>query len=211
MFIIILVFNSIFLSACNIIDTIEYFFKRTAPDAVSDEYPYELPKKTENEIRKAVEEAKEEIAKEEENRKQEEQEKQDQQILESGDLPLDALLEDTGKSFPDEPVTYTGNVENIGIKLIIDFKNKTVSGSVAMDDGIWYIDAPIVSGALIVDSETLNVTSRFDGTIGNREVGKSEPFTGSINGIISSDFGTFKGTLLETTEGVSMDFNASGK
>jgi hypothetical protein len=112
--------------------------------------------------------------------------------------------------FPDEPVIYKGSIEGVGISLIVDFGNKAVSGSISSDDGVWYIDAPIVDGS-ISDMETLELTASFDGVIGNREAGRSEPFNGSINGSISKDLKIFKGTLFEAVEGVSIEFTATSK
>ena len=112
------------------------------------------------------------------------------------------------KQFPDEPVTYYGNIEGVVVKLIVNFNNKTVSGSISEDDGVWYIDAPIVEG-VIDNMDTLSITTLFEGVIGNKEAGRSEPVCGFVYGNISKDLSEFDGTLLETTEGISIVFTAT--
>jgi len=119
----------------------------------------------------------------------------------------DTSLEEK-KQFPDEPVTYSGNIEGVVVELIVNFNNKTVSGSISEDDGVWYIDAPIVEG-VIDNIDTLSITTLFEGVVGNREAGRSEPFCGSVYGNISKDLSRFDGTLLETTEGISIAFTAT--
>ena len=112
------------------------------------------------------------------------------------------------KMFPDEPVNYYGNIEGVVVKLIVNFKNRSVSGSVSQDDGVWYVNAPIVDG-VIENINTLSIMTSFKGVIGNREAGREEAFSGSIYGNISEDLRIFEGTLLETVEGVSIEFTAT--
>ena len=114
------------------------------------------------------------------------------------------LTEEEEKLFPDEPITYSGNLWDVGIDLIVDFKTKVVSGSLNQS-GDPYVNAEIDG---TINIETFKVTTTFSGVVGAPEYGMEEPFNGTINGIISDDLSTFNGILLDD-EGDGGKFTAS--
>jgi len=113
-----------------------------------------------------------------------------------------------------EQSTYYGNIEDLGIILIVDFPADTVRGSISLDDGLWWINAPIISGSIEKKEKEGNIAivANFDGMVGYYETGESGPYYGDIIGKISKDMWTFEGTLvLKAFDGGSYDFVAHSK
>jgi hypothetical protein len=114
----------------------------------------------------------------------------------------EAASEEEEISLPDEPVTYTGNIENgypIVATLIVDFKTTVVTGSLSCcGDGInTYVDATITDGKIKLD--TLKITTNYSGVAGSKEVegskGVEMPINGTITGIITDNLSTFNGEM----------------
>lgn len=99
--------------------------------------------------------------------------------------------------------------------MIVDFEIYNVKGSLSMDTGTWYIDAPITSGNIEKkrhdSKEHILLEANFDGIIGHYESGRTEPFCGYIMGEISKDMLTLDATLVDTIEGGSYDFIAHSR
>lgn len=106
---------------------------------------------------------------------------------------------------PDEPITYSGDALGLDVVLIVNFKTTTVTGSINLS-GDPYVDATITDGE--IDIDTFEIIANFSGIIGAKEYGEEEPFNGIITGIISEDYSTFKGAILDD-EGGGGEFTAS--
>jgi len=104
---------------------------------------------------------------------------------------------DGDEYLPDEPITYSGEFEGVGIILIVDFKTTAVSGSVSMG-GDLYLDAGIEG---IINIETFEVTATFSGIMGAAGAGMEEPWNGTINGTISGDLSTYNGNIKDDEGG----------
>jgi len=150
-------------------------------------------------IERRKKEAQQELIKDAELRRKEEEK---ERIAEEAEL-LEGFEEEE-KLFPDEPITYSGEFDGVGITLIVDYKTTVVSGSVNLS-GDDYVDATI-NGE--IDIDTFKVTSNFSGIMGSKEYGKEYPFNGIVTGIISEDLSTFNGEILND-EGAGGEFTAT--
>lgn len=121
------------------------------------------------------------------------EDREEQEKIEREQAATEAEPEEEERLIPDEPITYSGDLWDVGIDLIVDFKTKVVSGSLSQS-GDPYVNAKIDG---TINIETFKVTTTFSGVVGAPEYGKEEPFNGTINGIISDDLSTFNGILLD--------------
>ena len=85
-------------------------------------------------IERRKKEAQQELIKDSELRRKEEEK---ERIAEEAEL-LEGFEEEE-KLFPDEPITYSGEFDGVGITLIVDYKTTVVSGSVNLS-GDDYVD-----------------------------------------------------------------------
>ena len=89
------------------------------------------------------------------------------------------------------PITYSGEFGGIAIILIVDFKTTAVSGSISLG-GDYYLDADIEG---TINIETFKITATFSGIMGVKEVGREEPWNGTIIGEINYDSSKFNGEI----------------
>jgi hypothetical protein len=107
-------------------------------------------------------------------------------------------FEEEEELIPDEPITYSGDALGLDVVLIVNFKTTTVTGSINLS-GDPYVDATITDGE--IDIDTFEIIANFSGVVGAAEYGEEEPFNGIITGIISEDYSTFKGVILDDEGG----------
>lgn len=184
-----LFFGLFFISSCEVIVKTIDFFVGDEGDIESDRMDRaikeaEATEEIKEEVDEAVKEVREEIDDENEPEHTEESG--------NGDSVEDKL--------PNEPITYNGEFEGAAITLIVNFKTTSVSGSVSAD----YLDATITGG---IDIDTYEVTTNLSGTMELPEFEYEGPFNGTITGIISEDFSTFDGEILND-EGDGGEFTA---
>ena len=115
------------------------------------------------------------------------------------------LMEEEEELIPNEPVTYSGELDGVNIIIVINFKTTEVSGTVSYDDGNYWMDAEIVG---IINIENFEVNSAFDGMCGSKEAGIGETWRGSIDGTVTGDLKTFNGTII-ADDGAGGKFIAS--
>jgi hypothetical protein len=103
--------------------------------------------------------------------------------------------------FPKGPATYEGKIEEVGMTLVLDFQTSAVEGtlSLAGDD---YARAEIVGQ---FDLKTLSLTGTYSGVKGSVQYGMEFPWTGAIEGKVSTDLGKLSGTLVDD-EGEVFDY-----
>jgi len=114
-------------------------------------------------------------------------------------------FEEEEELIPDEPITYSGDALGLDVVLIVDFKTTTVTGLINLSGDV-YVDATITDGE--IDIDTFEIIANFSGIIGMKEYGEEEGFFGIITGIISEDYSTFNGVILDD-EGWGGKFTAS--
>ena len=150
--------------------------------------------------------AKEEINVEqerEEKLKKEEEEREEKQLAVE-EAELREGLEEEEELIPNEPITYSGELDGVSIIIVIDFKTTEVSGTVNLSGDYW-ADAEIVG---IVNIENFKINAAFDGMCGSKEHGMGETFRGSIEGTVTGDLKTFIGTIIDN-EGWGGEFTAA--
>ena len=117
---------------------------------------------------------------------------------------IDAEAEEEENLIPNEPITYSGNIDGVPVILIVNFKTTEVTGSLSLS-GEDYIDAPI-NGK--IDINTFEITSNYSGIAGTKELGEF-PFNGTITGIITDDLSTFNGEIQPDYEDTGTKFTAT--
>ncbi len=135
------------------------------------------------------------IVDEEEEREKEEREAE-----------LEEAAGEEEKSFPDEPITYTGNISGLPITLTVNFKTTEVTGSMPSPVKS-YPDFIVTDGK--IDLDTLAITANFSGVRemdSDGNVIQTSWFT--ITGKISDDLSTVNGEILND-EGESGEFTAT--
>ena len=152
----------------------------------------------------AKEEQKEEIRAWEEERKILEED----EVIAAEEVTEESAVSEDKKSFPDEPITYTGNLYNENgtkVILIVNFKTTGVTGPISLDSTDDYIDATI-NGK--IDLDTLEITSNYSGIWRLKETDEEFPFDGAINGKITEDLSTFNGIIHPDYSEVGVEFTA---
>jgi hypothetical protein len=102
------------------------------------------------------------------------------------------------KSFPDKPVTYTGNISGLPVTLIVDFKTKEITGSLD-NPAIEFPNFEVIDGTIYLDN--LEITVNFLGVTEMDSDGNVIQTSWlAINGKMSNDLSTINGKVL-TEEG----------
>ena len=102
-----------------------------------------------------------------------------------------AVTEEDVKIIPNEPITYSTNMDGAAVILIVNFKTTEVTGSISLS-GVTSVDATI-NGK--IDINTFEITSNYSGIMVVEEAGEY-PFNGTITGKITDDLSTFNGEIL---------------
>jgi hypothetical protein len=108
-------------------------------------------------------------------------------------------------SFPNEPITYTGDISGVAVNLIVDFKSTNVFGRIQNPSGV-YDDFIITEGN--IDSDTLEVNAIFWGITEIDSDGNEIYSEWTLKGRISDDLSMFNGILLDN-EGEIGEFTAT--
>ncbi len=122
---------------------------------------------------------------------------------EEEEAPAEEVVEEAGvaeeeRSFPNEPITYSGNIDMVTVILIVNFKTTEVTGSLSFggDNINTYVDATIMDGKINID--TFEITTNYSGVTGSKGEGFDPvefPINGTITGIITDDLSTFNGEM----------------
>jgi hypothetical protein len=134
--------------------------------------------------------------------------KAEEEAVTEEEIAEEEVVAEEEKLIPNEPITYSGvltNANGTEVILIVDFKNKKVTGSVSMS-GDDYIDAAI-NGK--IDIDTFEVTSNYSGIWRLKETDEEFPFNGTITGKITEDLSTFNGIIHPDYSDVGVEFTAT--
>jgi hypothetical protein len=187
----IFIFSLVFLSGCSkeSLGAVDYFFEKAGGFDPDPETDYQPSEKTKEEIDKAVAEAEEEI----------EAEKQDKSEAISSDKTPETTVpkiqeetQDTNIKKPTGTVFLIVDFSGVPGEMIIDFDNEAVSGSFNCEDDIGALTCSFEGS---IDIYTNTITASGSQTFTGKLSGDIETDSIAIEGILSSDYKSAKGTI----------------